>query len=60
MNGQMKRYKDCLKTTQAPILLSQCPDIKLDLRGLMKYSKQKGVQVIDLSEKEKVSFVKNS
>ena len=38
MNGQMKKYKDSLSTMQGPILLSQCPDIKLDLRGLMKYA----------------------
>lgn len=41
MNGLMKRYKDSLKTTQGPILLSQCPDIKLDLRGPMKYAPKK-------------------
>ncbi len=58
MNGQMKKYKDSLSTMQGPILLSQCPDIKLDLRGLMKYAKEKGVKVIDLSEDEKASFVK--
>lgn len=59
MNGQMEKYKDSLITMQGPILLSQCPDIKLDLRGLMKYAKEKGVKVIDLSEDEKASFVKN-
>lgn len=60
MNGQMKRYKESLKTMQGPILLSQCPDIKLDLRGLMKYAKEKGVKVIELSEAEKSRFIKNS
>ncbi len=59
MNGQMKKYKDSLKTMQGPILLSQCPDIKLDLRGLMKYAKEKGVKVIELSEDEKSHFIKN-
>jgi hypothetical protein len=42
---------------QGPILLSQCQDIKLDLRGLMKYAKEKGVKVIDLSEDEKSYFI---
>lgn len=37
----LKKYKDSLSTMQGPILLSQCPDIKLDLRGLMKYAKKK-------------------
>lgn len=58
MNGQMKKYKDSLNTMQGPILLSQCPNIKLDLHGLMKYAKEKGVKVIDLSEDEKALFVK--
>lgn len=58
MNGQMKKYKDSLNAMQGPVLLSQCPNIKLDLRGLMKYAKEKGVKVIDLSEEEKASFVK--
>ena len=60
MNGQMKRYKDSLKTMQGPILLSECPDIKLDLRGLMTYAKEKGVKVIELSEDEKSCFIKNN
>ena len=58
MNGHMKIYKDSLSSMQGPILLSQCPDIKLDLRGLIKYAKKKGVKVIDLTEGEKASFVK--
>lgn len=58
MNGQMKRYKNSLSNMQAPILLSQYPNIKLDLRGLMHYAKEKGVKVVDLSEKEKAPFIK--
>lgn len=41
MNRQMKKYKDSFSTMQGPISLSQCPDIKLDLRGLIKYAKKK-------------------
>jgi len=40
-----------------PILLSQCPRIKLDLRGLMKYAKSKGKKVIDLTDDEKNLFI---
>ncbi len=58
MNGQMKNYKNSLSNMQGPILFSQCPNIKLDLRGLMRYAKEKGVKVVDLSEKEKASFIK--
>lgn len=59
MNGQMKRYKNSLSNMQDLILLSQCPSIKLDLRGLMRYAKEKGVKVVDLSEKRKHSLLKN-
>ena len=58
MNGQTKRYKESLAKMPEPILLSQSPKIKLDLRGLMQYAKKKGVKVIELTEKEKAMFVK--
>lgn len=58
MNGQMRRYKESLAKMPEPILLSQSPKIKLDLRGLMQYAKKKGVKVIELTEKEKAMFVK--
>ena len=58
MNGQMRRYKESLAKVPEPILLSQSPKIKLDLRGLMQYAKKKGVKVIELTEKEKAMFVK--
>lgn len=58
MNGQMKRYKESLASMPEPILLSQCPNIKLDLRGLMQYAKEKGVKVIELTDSEKAEFIK--
>lgn len=57
MNGQMKRYKESLDKTPDPILLSQMTQ-KMDLRGLIKYAKDKGVRVAQLSEAEKLLFVK--
>ena len=39
MTGQMKRYRESLKNTPEPILLSQI-DTKMDLRGLMTYAKK--------------------
>ena len=59
MNGQMRRYKESVAATPDPILLSQCPKIKMDLPGLMKYAKEKGVRVVDLSEKEKQAFIRS-
>lgn len=58
MNGQIKKYKESLLHMPEPILLSQCLKIKLDLRGIMQYAKEKGVEVIDLTENEKATFIK--
>lgn len=57
MNGQMKKYKESLAKTSGPILLSQITQ-KMDLRGLMKYAKEKGVKVEQLSKEEKFAFLK--
>ena len=44
MNGQMKRYREYLKTMPEPI---QLKDIRqdMDLRGLLDYAKRKGKKV---------------
>ena len=57
MTGQMKRYRESLKETLEPILLSQI-QTKMDLRGLMKYAKEKGKKVMELSEEERRSFIR--
>ena len=59
MNGQMRRYRESLAKMSDPVLLSQCPKVRLDLRGLMRYAKEKGVKVTDLTEKEKAVFIKD-
>ena len=57
MTGQMKRYRESLKETPEPILLSQI-QTKMDLRGLMKYAREKGKKVMELSEEERRSFIR--
>lgn len=57
MIGQMKRYRESLKKTPDPILLSQIQK-KMDLRGLMTYAQERGMKVAELSEQERMSFVK--
>ncbi len=57
MNGRMKKYKESLKRTSEPILLSQITR-KMDLRGIMKYAKEKGVKVEQLTMEEKMIFMK--
>lgn len=58
MNGQMKKYKESLQKTPGPVSLNSLPPVKLDLRGIMKYARQKGVQPFDLSPEEKKAFIK--
>ena len=57
MTGQMKKYRELLKRTPEPIMLSQIQQ-KMDLHGLMEYAKKKGMKVVELTEKEKMSFMK--
>lgn len=33
-----------------PIMMSELPKVKLDLRGIREYAKSKGVAIADLSE----------
>lgn len=53
MNGQMKKYKESLGRTPEPIMQSQIPKIKLDIRGLVSYAKERDVVSIDLTQEEK-------
>lgn len=57
MNGQMKRYSKSLKNMSEPVLLSQIGKT-MDLRGLMRYAKEKGMKVTQLTEEERLSFVR--
>lgn len=56
MTGQMTKYKESLKHMPEPIMLSQIQR-KVDLRGLMKYAKEKGVKVTQLTNEEKDRFL---
>lgn len=60
MYGRMKRYRESLAAMPEPVMLSQCPQIKLDMRGLMKYAKGKGKKVAELTEEEKKQFQKKA
>ena len=56
MIGQMTKYKESLRHTPEPVMLSQIQR-KVDLRGLMKYAKEKGVKVTQLTNEEKNRFL---
>lgn len=53
-NGQAQRYKESLKNTQGPTAYN--PNIKMDLRGIVKYAKERGVKPTDLSDEELDGF----
>ncbi|EOS73937.1 hypothetical protein C819_03494 [Lachnospiraceae bacterium 10-1] len=59
MNGQMmnyNRYLESLKNTPEPILLSQMP-LKMNLKKVADYAKEKGVRISSLSKEELKQFL---
>lgn len=60
MNGQMKKYKESLKTTQYKVPDPALSKVKIDYTGLFAYAKFKGVQPGYLSDEEKNRFILNS
>lgn len=57
MIGLMKNYKESLKDTPQPILLSQMKN-SIDLKALFSYAKANNMKVSELSEADKKKFVK--
>lgn len=63
MNGQRKRYDFqayCrqVKKMPGPVPAGELPKVKLDLRGVRKYAREKGVLISELTEEEKKQFIK--
>lgn len=59
MSGQMmnyNRYLESLKSTPEPILLSQMP-VKINIRKVADYAKEKGVRISSLSKEELKQFL---
>lgn len=62
MNGLMRkfdyeRYFEQIKTMPEPIMMSELPKVKLNLKGIREYAKNKGVAIASLSEEEKQLFI---
>lgn len=57
MNGQMRTYKERLEITPGPIMFKDWEPIKIDMRNMIKYAKEKGVKPIELSDEEKKMFI---
>lgn len=60
MSGQMlssnKRYEESLSRMPSPVYASQLPKVKMNLAGLSRYARDKGVSVCDLTEAERNQF----
>lgn len=62
MNGLMRkfnyeRYFEQIKTMPEPIMVSELPKVKLNLKGIREYAKNKGVAIASLTEEEKQRFI---
>lgn len=52
-----ERYFAQIETMSEPVIKSEIPKVKLDLRGIREYAKSKGVAIASLTEEEKQLFV---
>ena len=57
MYGQRKKYEASLANTPGPVAFEDIPDIEIDIKGLLAYAKEKGVEPGYLSEEEKEHFI---
>lgn len=53
-----EKYFGQIKMMTEPIMISELPKGKLDLRGVREYAKSRGVAIASLTEKEKQPFIK--
>ena len=53
----LKKYNEQLKTMPDPIMASELPKVKLDLKGIRDYARSKGVSIASLSNEEKRLFI---
>ena len=63
MNGLMRKfnyeeYYRQLETMPDPIMASELPKVKLNLKGIRDYARKKGVSISSLSDAEKQLFIK--
>lgn len=64
MNGQMRKfnfekYYEQLENMPEPIMASELPKVKINLRGVREYARKKGVTVASLSDEEKYLFMES-
>lgn len=64
MNGQMRKfdyakYYKQLETMPEPIMASELPKVKLNLKGVRQYAREKGVPIASLTDAEKKLFIES-
>lgn len=62
MNGLMRkfdyeRYFEQIRAMPEPVMVSELPKVKLNLKGIREYAKSKGVAIANLTEEEKSLFI---
>ena len=62
MNGPMRkfdyvRYYKQLEVMPEPIVASELPKVKLNLKGVRQYAREKGVSIASLTDDEKKLFM---
>ena len=64
MNGPMRKfdyakYYKQLEVMPEPIMASELPKVKLNLKGVRQYAREKGVSIANLSDAEKELFIES-
>jgi hypothetical protein len=63
MSGQMmnyKRYYEYVKTMPDPIMPSQLPKVKVNLRAVAKYAKKNNICFANMTESEKTELLRSN
>lgn len=53
-----QKYFEQIRTMPEPIMVSELPKVKLNLKGIREYAESKGVAIANVTEKEKRLFIK--
>ena len=64
MNGPMRKfdyakYYKQLEVMPEPIMASELPKVKLNLKGVRQYAREKGVSIASLTDAEKKLFMES-
>lgn len=52
-----EKYYEQLKNMPEPMMVNELPKVRLNLKGVQEYTKEKGVSAASLSEDEKSLFI---